>query len=98
MTAEELRRTGERINNLARLYNISEGFTRKNDHLPPKIMSTPIPDETVSKGSYITQEELDFMLDDYYEHRGWTKDGVPTLEKLKELDLEDLAHIVKDEI
>jgi len=38
------------------------------------------------------------MLDDYYEHRGWTKDGVPTLEKLKELDLEDLAHIVKDEI
>ena len=98
MTAEELERTGERINNLARLYNIREGFTRKDDHLPPKVMGMPIPDETVSKGSYITQEELDFMLDDYYENRGWTKEGIPTLEKLKELGLEDLAYIVKDKL
>jgi len=98
MTPEELERTGERINNLGRLFNIREGFTRKDDHLPPKVMSTPIPDDTVSKGSYITQEELDLMLDDYYATRGWTKEGVPTLEKLKELGLEDLAYIVKDKI
>jgi len=98
MSPKELRLAGERINNLGRLFNIREGFTRKDDHLPPKVMSTPIPDDTVSKGSYITQEELDFMLDDYYAHRGWTKDGVPTLEKLKELGLEDLAYIVKDKL
>lgn len=98
MTAEELRRTGERLSNLARLANIREGFSRKDDHLPIKIMTTPIPDETVSKGSYITQEELDFMLDDYYAHRGWTKDGVPTLEKIKELGLEDLAYIVEGKV
>jgi len=98
MTPEELERTGERINNLGRLFNIREGFTRKDDHLPPKIMSTPIPDDTVSKGSYITQEELDLMLDDYYATRGWTKEGVPTLKKLKELELEDLAYIVEDKI
>jgi len=98
MTPEELERTGERINNLGRLFNIREGFTRKDDHLPPKIMSTPIPDDTVSKGSYITQEELDLMLDDYYATRGWTKEGVPTLEKLKELGLEDLAYIVEGKI
>lgn len=61
-------------------------------------MSTPIPDDTVSKGSYITQEELDLMLDDYYATRGWTKEGVPTLEKLKELGLEDLAYIVEGKI
>ena len=79
MTAEELRLAGERINNLGRLFNIREGFTRKDDHLPPKVMSTPIPDDTVSKGSYITQEELDFMLDDYYAARGWTREGIPTL-------------------
>ena len=95
MTAEELRRAGERINNIGRLFNIREGFTRKDDHLPAKVMSTPIPDDTVSKGSYITQKELDFMLDDYYSHRGWTREGVPTLEKLKDLELEDLAYIVK---
>lgn len=98
MTPEELERTGERINNLGRLFNIREGFTRKDDHLPPKIMSTPVPDDTVSKGSYITQEELDLMLDDYYATRGWTKEGVPTLEKLKELGLEDLAYIVEGKI
>ena len=61
-------------------------------------MSTPIPDDTVSKGSYITQKELDFMLDDYYAHRGWTEEGVPTLEKLKDLELENLAYIAKEKI
>jgi len=90
--------TGERINNLGRLFNIREGFTRKDDHLPAKVMSTPIPDDTVSKGSYITQKELDFMLDDYYEARGWTIEGFPTVEKLKEIGLNDLAYIVKDKI
>jgi len=98
MTPEELELTGERINNLGRLFNIREGLTRKDDHLPPKVMSTPIPDDTVSKGSFITQEELDLMLDDYYATRGWTKEGVPTLEKLKELGLEDLAYIVESKI
>ncbi len=98
MTPEELRMTGERINNIGRLYNIREGFTRKDDHLPAKVMSTPIPDDTVSKGSYISQKELDFMLDDYYEARGWTNDGVPTIEKLKEIELGNFSKIVKKKI
>lgn len=98
ITSEDLRKTGERINNLARLYNIREGFTRKDDHLPIKVMTTPVPDETVSKGCYITQEELDLMLDDYYESRGWTRNGVPTLEKIKELGLEDFAYIVEGKV
>jgi len=98
MAPEDLRRAGERINDLGRLFNIREGLSRKDDHLPPKVMSTPIPDDTVSKGSYITQKELDFMLDDYYAHRGWTRQGVPTLEKLKELGLEHLTYIVEDKI
>jgi aldehyde:ferredoxin oxidoreductase len=96
MNAEELKKAGERINVLGRLFNIREGLTRKDDNLPPKVMSTPIPDDTVSKGSYVTQKELDFMLDDYYAERGWTREGVPTIEKLKELSLEDLSHIVED--
>lgn len=99
MTPEELRVAGERINNLGRLANIREGFTRKDDHLPAKVMNTPIPDEgVVSHGSYINQEELDFMLDDYYAARGWTKEGVPTLEKLNALGLEGLTYIVEGKI
>jgi len=96
MNGEELRRAGERINNLGRLINIREGLTRKDDSLPWKIMHVPIPDEGPSKGSHVTQEELDLLLDDYYEVRGWNKEGMPTPEKLKDLDMEDLAYIIKD--
>ncbi len=96
VTPEDLRKAGERINNLARLFNIREGVgTREYDKLPPKIMNTPIPDEGVAKGSFVNQEEFDLGLDDYYEARGWTKEGMPTVKKLKELGLEEFAHIVK---
>ncbi len=98
MSPDELKKAGERINNIGRLFNIREGLGRKDDHLPAKVMSTPIPDNTVSKGSYISQKELDFMLDDYYAHRGWTREGVPTVEKLKELGLQDFTYTVRDKI
>ena len=94
MTGKELRKVGERISNLGRLYNIREGLTRKDDHLPPRVMNLPIP-SGVAKGSYVSQEELDFLLDDYYSTRGWTKEGVPTMEKLKELGLEEYTYIVE---
>jgi aldehyde:ferredoxin oxidoreductase len=94
MTPEELKKTGERINNLARLINFREGLRRKDDTLPYKVMHDPIPDEGPSKGAYVTQEELDLLLDDYYESRGWTKEGVPTVEKLKELGMEDLIPLL----
>ena len=99
MTPEELRQAGERINNLARVINIREGKgTREYDQLPPKIMSVPVPDEGVAKGAYVNQKEFDIGLDDYYEVRGWTKEGIPTVEKLKELGLSDLVPIVKKKI
>jgi aldehyde:ferredoxin oxidoreductase len=98
MSGEELRLAGERINNLGRLINIREGLTRKDDSLPWKVMHVPIPDEGPSKGSHVTQEELDLLLDDYYDVRGWNREGIPTLEKLKELGMEDLAYIVKDKL
>ena len=96
MSGEELRLAGERINNIGRLINIREGLSRKDDSLPWKIMHVPIPDEGPSKGSHVTQDELDLLLDDYYEVRGWDNEGIPTPEKLKELGMEDLAYIIKD--
>lgn len=95
MNPEELRLAGERINNLGRLINIREGLSRRDDTLPWKVMNVPIPDEGPSKGSFVSQEDLDLLLDDYYEVRGWDKEGIPTMEKLKELGMEDLASIVK---
>jgi len=99
MTPEELRQAGERINTLARILNIREGKgTREYDTLPWKIMNVPVPDEGVFKGAYVSQKEFDVGLDDYYEVRGWTKEGIPTVEKLKELDLSELVPIVKENL
>jgi aldehyde:ferredoxin oxidoreductase len=42
---EEIRLKGERINNLARVINTREGLSRKDDHLPYKVMNYPIPDK-----------------------------------------------------
>ncbi len=99
MTPEELRQVGERINNLARVLNIREGKgTREYDTLPWKIMNAPVPDEGVFKGAYVNQKEFDIGLDDYYEVRGWTKEGIPTVEKLKELGLDELVPIVKEKL
>ncbi len=98
MSPEELERSGERINNLGRLFNVREGLSRKDDTLPWKVMNVPIPDEGVAKGSFVSQEDLDLMLDDYYECRGWTKNGIPTVEKLGEIGMGDLVYIVKDKV
>jgi aldehyde:ferredoxin oxidoreductase len=96
MTPEEMTKSGERIENLARLFNIREGKgTRKFDTLPWKIKNFPVPDEGPAKGMYVSEEEFQVGLDDYYSIRGWTADGVPTTEKLKALGLGDFAYIAE---
>lgn len=96
MTPEEMNLVGTRVNTLARLYNIREGLTRKDDRVPIRVMKLPIP-EGVAKGSYVSQEDLDLLLDDYYEYRGWDKDGIPTEATLKELGLEEYAYLMGKE-
>ena len=86
LTQDEYLKAGERIWNLTRLFNTREGITRKDDALPPRIMEEPLPDG-VAKGQMITKKMLNEMLDEYYALRGWDENGVPTREKLKELDL-----------
>jgi aldehyde:ferredoxin oxidoreductase len=85
-TEDELLKIGERIHNMKGDFNAREGITRKDWLLPPRILEDPIPDGP-SKGSKISVEEMNMMLDDYMKARGWTKEGVPTPEKLKELDI-----------
>jgi len=82
----ELVTIGERVFNVCRAFNVREGFSRKDDTLPERL-SEPLPDGPY-KGQRITYEELQSMLDDYYEVRGWDKkSGVPTSTKLRELGL-----------
>lgn len=87
-SAEDIRDCGERVNNIARIFNIREGFTRADDDLPDRIKNEPLM-AGGSKGAHIPQAELDFMLDEFYEARGWTKEGIPTREKLISLGMEE---------
>lgn len=86
MTGEEIHLAGQRVSNLAKIYNLREGLGRADDNLPIRCMKDPIK-SGVAKGSLVKQKELDLLLDDYYETRGWSKEGVPSKEKLKELGL-----------
>jgi len=96
MTDKELDKAGERIENLARLYNIREGKgTREYDTLPWKIKNCPVPEDGPAKGVVVSDEELQLGLDEYYAARGWTSNGVPTVAKLKELGLEEFASIAE---
>ena len=90
LTGGELKTAGERIWNMEKVYNLREGWTRKDDSLPPRVLKDPIPDGGV-KGSHLTEDEFNFLLNDYYAARGWTSDGVPKKQKLIELGLNDLA-------
>jgi aldehyde:ferredoxin oxidoreductase len=82
---EDVRRIGERIVNLERMFNAREGVTRKDDTLPARFLREPLPEGNPSAGAVV---ELDPMLDEYYRARGWEiASGLPTVEKLRELGL-----------
>jgi len=81
-SADDVMRAGDRIWNLEKLFDLKVGFTKKDDAFPPRLME-PIP-SGVSKGQIF---ELDRILPDYYKLRGWDEEGVPTKEKLAELEL-----------
>jgi aldehyde:ferredoxin oxidoreductase len=79
-----LRKAGERIYNLERIFNVREGFRRKDDYFPERFLKEPIPNGP-SEGQIF---EMDILLDDYYRARGWDLGtGIPTEKKLQELGL-----------
>ncbi|MFQ5884489.1 MAG: aldehyde ferredoxin oxidoreductase C-terminal domain-containing protein, partial [Thermoplasmata archaeon] len=85
---EDILGIGERINNLKQLFVLREGMTREDYVLPEKITGVPIP-EGESKGHLVTVEEMNKMLGDYFDARGWDQNATPTREKLEELGLKD---------
>jgi len=86
----DFRQAGERIYTLMRAYCAREGITREDDVLPARLMLEPIP-EGPAKGMFVEEEMLEKMKDAYYELRGWDiATGIPSAEKLEELNLVDL--------
>ncbi len=98
---EDLLLFGERIVNLERLFNIRHGMDRADDSLPSRFSAEPvdiyeytqepttgldqISEEPIKSGAIV--QDLDAMLDRYYDLRGWSRDGKPSLQTLKRLTL-----------
>lgn len=89
MSAVELKKTGERITNPKKSFNIREGWTKNDDWLPPRVLKDILP-TGVAKGCVLKEEELILMIEDYYKARGWTSTGLIPEEKLRELGLADI--------
>ncbi len=80
-TDEEILLKGERIWNLEKQFNIAAGVEK--DTLPPRLLREELPSGP-AKGQVA---HLYDMLGEYYELRGWDADGIPSEEKIAELDL-----------
>jgi aldehyde:ferredoxin oxidoreductase len=87
VSVDELMTIGKRRLNLLRTFNAREGFTRKDDQLPNKYFK-PLVGTGPTAGVTVTHEEMDAGLDEYYRLAGFTKDGIPTKDTLKALDIE----------
>jgi aldehyde:ferredoxin oxidoreductase len=88
ITGEEVRRIGERIVNLERLFIAREGVSRKDDRLPTRFVKEPMREGSGPSTDSVL--ELEAMLDEYYHARGWdVETGLPERKKLEELGLSD---------
>jgi aldehyde:ferredoxin oxidoreductase len=96
MTEDEMMLTGRRVCTIEKAFNVTRGATREHDNLPWRLMhegaaSGPLKGETNS------QEELDGMLDRYYELHEWDKKtSWPTRETLEKLELKDVADYLEE--
>lgn len=82
-SADSLLAAGERIYNIERLYNLESGVHPSEDTLPKRLLEEPIP----AGPSKDWVHKLDQLLPEYYALRGWSTDGIPTKERLAELEI-----------
>jgi aldehyde:ferredoxin oxidoreductase len=72
LSKEELRKTASRIADMTRIFNIREGLKPEHDRLPQRLHREPLP-----SGQSLSEDELKYMIDEYYRLRGWDSEGVP---------------------
>ena len=88
LNRQDLMEIGERIYTIERMFNVREGFTRKDDY-PPKRM---FKEKTNSGPAKVKEKSLDSkkfnqLLDEYYALHGWDMEGIPKPETLTRLRL-----------
>src|SRR6266404_7571347 len=82
---DELRRIGERINIVKRLFNQREGWRPEDDWLPSRLLTEALP-SGVAEGVGLSTSELREMIGGYYEARELNANGFVTEARLGELE------------
>ncbi|MCF2137960.1 MAG: aldehyde ferredoxin oxidoreductase family protein [Candidatus Thorarchaeota archaeon] len=90
-TQEDIFRFAHRVATLTRLFNIREGVTRKDDDLPKRFWEPQTQGPRKGLAAYIDRNDFEQSLDRFYEIRGWSKDGVPLTETVKQLGLDSMS-------
>ncbi len=86
LTVKDCLTIGERAIDLARIFNLREGFTPADDTLPPRIFS-PLENGPLC-GRAVSREEFTCALEALYRVKGWDlASGAPSPARLAELDL-----------
>lgn len=85
-SSEELKRIGERIHNLKKLFNQREGWSPEDDWLPERLLKESLP-TGVAQGVGLNADDLREMIASYYQARGWGESGRITAKKFHELGL-----------
>ncbi|MEJ2281705.1 MAG: aldehyde ferredoxin oxidoreductase C-terminal domain-containing protein, partial [Candidatus Bathyarchaeota archaeon] len=85
-TAYELMKVVERGNTLARIFNLREGFTEKDDWLPPRFFQPKT--SGVLNQTSVNPKDLQKAKLLYYDMMGWTEQGIPKESTLEELDID----------
>jgi aldehyde:ferredoxin oxidoreductase len=85
---QELEMVGERVWNLTRMYwaREIEGFGRDWDQPSPRFYEDP-PKTGATAGQITKYEDVQKLLDMYYEQRGWDANGIPTPATLEKYGL-----------
>ena len=86
--SERVKKVGERIFNLQRMFNVMAGFTRNDDKLPERLHKEVLRDGAPT-GIIMPKDAFEKEMEEYYSCRSWDEQGRPTIEKLKELNIEE---------
>jgi aldehyde:ferredoxin oxidoreductase len=88
-TGQELRRAGERISTLKKMFNIREQWRPEDDWLPERLLNEPLTTGLPAHAA-LPGTELREMIRGYYQARGWDENGFVPRCKLQELGLESV--------
>lgn len=75
LNKESMRSIASTITTNARLFNLREGLTPEEDHLPKPFYTNVLPETNKA----ITKEQMDVLLQEYYNLRGWDNKGEPKM-------------------